>query len=308
MRLCKTSSFQIALLKSRQSESPIEFFTSPLHSSEFIRHAQSTEFLGSYELNRNNSAYIEQSLDTMSCVQVDKRTNLGGQRVVIRGYGNDQKFNNWGVKLYLNAVPLTNADNTTVLEDIDFSLINNVEIIKGPAGTLCGSSVGGFVQFYVTPETEKEITLSQKVIGGSFGLVQTATRIDAVGNNYSVMLNYGHTQSNCFRPRGTSLRNDYTFLGNFNLNPKQSLTVYASQNYSNEGVSGQISYSDYYAEIDPGNFAYAKKNARNKFITSRASVSHNLDILPNLSNTTSIFYSLLDAERQSVKKPPFIFY
>lgn len=36
LRLCKTSPFQIAFLKSEQSESPIEFFTSPLHSSEFI--------------------------------------------------------------------------------------------------------------------------------------------------------------------------------------------------------------------------------------------------------------------------------
>lgn len=267
--------------------------------AEFIRHAQSTETLGSYELNRNNSAYIEQSLNTMSGVQVDKRTNFGGHRVVVRGYGNDQKFNNWGVKFYLNAVPLTNADNTTVLEGIDFSLINNVEVIKGPAGTLYGSGVGGVVRFYMRPETEKGITLSQKVIGGSFGLLQTATRIDAVGDNYSVMLNYGHTQSDGYRPRGTSLRNDYAFLGNFKLNPKQSLTVYASQNYSNEGVSGQTSYGDYYAGIDPGNFAYAKKNARNKFITSRASVTHNLEILPNLSNTTSIFYSLLDAERSA---------
>ena len=113
-------------MKSRQSESPIEFFYKSSPSSEFIRHAQSTETLGSYELNRNNSAYIEQSLDTMSCVQVDKRTNLGGQRVVFRGYGNDQKLNSWRVKFYLNAVPLTNADNTTVLEGVDFSLINNV--------------------------------------------------------------------------------------------------------------------------------------------------------------------------------------
>jgi iron complex outermembrane receptor protein len=90
--------------------------------AEFKRHAQSTETLGVYELNRNNSAFIEQSMNTMAGVQVDKRTNLGGQRFVIRGYGNDQKFNNWGVKFYLNSVPLTTADNTTTLEGIDFSL------------------------------------------------------------------------------------------------------------------------------------------------------------------------------------------
>lgn len=265
--------------------------------AEFKRHAQSAEILGSYELNRNNSTFIEQSLNTIAGVQVDKRTNIGGQRVVIRGYGNDQKFNNWGVKFYLNSVPITNADNTTVLEGIDFSLINNVEVIKGPAGTMYGSGVGGVARFYMRPETEKGITLSQKVTGGSFGLLQSATRLDAVGDNYSVMFNYGHIQSNGYRPRGSSLRNDYAFLGNFKLNPKQSISVYASQNFSNEGVPGQISYEDYYAGIDPGNLAYTKKNAGNKFITSRASVSHNLQILPNLSNMTSIFYSNLDAQR-----------
>ena len=67
---------------------------------------------------------------------MDKRTNLGGQRVVVRGYGNDQKFNNWGTKFYLNSAPLTNADGVTLLEDIDFSLINNIEVIKGPALSL----------------------------------------------------------------------------------------------------------------------------------------------------------------------------
>ena len=60
---------------------------------EFKRHAQSVEALTVEELNRNNPAFIEQSLGVMAGVQVDKRTQLGGQRIVIRGYGNDQKFN-----------------------------------------------------------------------------------------------------------------------------------------------------------------------------------------------------------------------
>ncbi|SEG27594.1 iron complex outermembrane recepter protein [Halpernia humi] len=267
--------------------------------AEFSRHAQSTETLGVYELNRNNSAFIEQSMNTMAGVQVDKRTNLGGQRFVIRGYGNDQKFNNWGVKFYLNSVPITNADNTTILEGIDFSLINSVEVIKGPAGTMYGSGVGGVARFYMRPETQKGVTLSQKTAGGSFGLLQSATRVDAVGDDYSVMFNYSHIQSDGYRPNGSSLRNDYAFLSNFKLNPKQSLTVYASQNYSHEGTPGQIPYDSYYAGSVEGNDAYTRKNSGNKFITTRASVTHNWQMLPNLSNQTSIFYSNLDANSVS---------
>ena len=265
--------------------------------AEFKRHAQSTETLGEYELNRNNSAFVEQSLNTMAGVQVDKRTNLGGQRVVVRGYGNDQKFNNWGTKFYLNSVPLTNADGVTLLEDIDFSLINNIEVIKGPAATMYGGGVGGAVRFYMRPETRKGATLSQKLAAGSFGLLQSNTRVDAVGDSYSMMLNYGHLESNGYRPRGSSLKNNYACMGTFRLNQKQSLSVYASHNYSNEGVSGQISYADYYVGIDPGNLAYAKKNAGNTFISDRVTVSHNWNILPNLTNMTSIYYSGLDAKR-----------
>lgn len=81
---------------------------------EFARHAQATELLGAYELGRNNPHDIAQTLGTLAGVQVDKRTQFGGQRVVVRGYGNDQKFNNWGVKFYLNSAPITNADGVTI--------------------------------------------------------------------------------------------------------------------------------------------------------------------------------------------------
>ncbi|BFO67489.1 TonB-dependent receptor [Chryseobacterium sp. KCF3-3] len=268
-----------------------------IERTEFQRHAQSTETLSESELNRNNSSFIEQSLGTLAGVQVDKRTQLGGQRIVIRGYGNDQKFNNWGIKSYLNSVPITNADGVTILEDIDFSLINQVEVIKGPAATMYGGGVGGVVRFYMKPSTEKGVTLSQKFIGGSFNLMQTATRVDAVTDNSSLMFNYGHIQSDGYRPRGNSLKNTYSFLGNFKINAKQELTVYANHTNSDEGVTGQISFDDYYAGNDPGNLAYANRNAANNFDVSRATVSHKWSITPTITNFTSIFYSHLDAKR-----------
>ena len=113
----------------------------------FQLQGQSTEALTEAELNRNNSAFIEHSLNTIAGVQLDKRTLLGGQRIVIRGYGNDQKFNNWGIKAYYNDIPITSADGITLLDDIDFSLVNNVEVIKGPATTLYGGGVGGVARF-----------------------------------------------------------------------------------------------------------------------------------------------------------------
>ena len=266
---------------------------------EFKRHAQSVKALTEEDLNRNNPAFIEQSLGIMAGVQVDKRTQLGGQRIVIRGYGNDQKFNSWGVKAYYNGIPITTAEGITVLDDIDFSIVNNVEVIKGPASTLYGGGVGGVARFYMKPSQEKGFSLTEKFVVGSFGLLQTNTRVDLVTDSSSMMLSYGHLESDGYRPRGSSLKNYLTFMGEFKLSQKNTLTTYLSHNFSRENVTGQIPYADYYVGIDRGNDAYAKKNARNEYLTSRFSITHDYKFSNALRNRTSLFYFSQDLKNVS---------
>lgn len=264
---------------------------------EFKRHAQSVKALTEEDLNRNNPAFIEQSLNVVAGVQVDKRTQLGGQRIVIRGYGNDQKFNNWGIKAYYNGVPITTAEGVTVMDDIDFANVNNVEVIKGPAATLYGGGVGGVVRFYMKPSEDKGFSITEKLAAGSFGLLQSNTRMDMVTDSSSMMLNYGHLQSDGYRPFGGSLKNYLSFLGEFKLNKKHTLSAFFSHNYSLEGVTGQIPYADYYAGIDKGNPAYSKKNSRNDFRATRFSLTNNYAFSNNFSNRTSVFFFLQDFKR-----------
>ena len=264
---------------------------------EFTRHAQAVEVIGLEEMNRNNPAFIEQSLGTMAGVQVDKRTQLGGQRLVIRGYGNDQKFNSWGVKVYYNEMPITTAEGVTILDDIDFANVNNIEVIKGPAATLYGGGVGGVARFYMKSAENKGVSLTEKFAVGSFGLLQLNTRLDMVNDSSTIALSYGHLSSDGYRPAGNSRKNFLTFFGEFKLNRKQTVTAFMSHNYSFEGVSGQISYADYYAGIDNGNLAYIRKNARNDIQTTRFALTHQYKFSRKLDNLTTAFYSNQDFVR-----------
>ena len=265
--------------------------------SEFKRHGQSTELLSSQELNRNNPAFLEQSLGVMAGVQVDKRTQVGGQRIVIRGYGNDQKFNNWGIKAYFNQFPLTNAEGVTILDDVDFSVVDNIEVVKGPASTIYGAGVGGVVRFYLKNSDEKGISLTQNTTTGSFNLVQTNTRLDLVTDNASMFVNFGHLESDGYRPNGQSLKNFITYKGDFKFTDKQSVNVFLSHNFSHEGISGQIPYSYYYANNDPGNQAYLIKNSHLEMQSTRFGVSNNYKLSNTFRNSTVLFYSGTDSER-----------
>lgn len=264
---------------------------------EFKRHAQSAEIISDYELNRSNPSFIEQSLGTMAGVQVEKRTQLGGQRIIVRGYGNDQKFNNWGIKMYLNNIPLTGADGVTVLDDVNFGLVNRVEVIKGPAATLYGGGSGGVVRFYIQPENKRGTSVSEQFNTGSFKLFQSSTSVTNVGDNYSITANYGHIGSDGYRPHGKSIKNFYNINGEFKLNQNQKLTLLASHGNSLEQVAGQISYDDYYNGIDNGNFAYIRRGAKTKFITSRVGIGHIWQITPNFKNHTTLFYTGTTGDR-----------
>lgn len=265
--------------------------------SEFKRHGQFTELLTSQELNRNNPAFLEQSLGVMAGVQVDKRTQVGGQRIVIRGYGNDQKFNNWGIKAYYNQIPLTNAEGVTILDDVDFSVVDNIEVVKGPASTMYGAGVGGVVRFYLKNCDEKGISLTQNTTTGSFNLIQTNTRLDYVTDNASMFVNFGHLQSDGYRPNGQSLKNFVTYKADFKFSEKQTVSVFLSHNFSHEGISGQIPYSYYYTNNDPGNDAYLKKNAHLNMQSSRFGVTNNYKFSNKFKSSTVLFYSGTESER-----------
>jgi iron complex outermembrane receptor protein len=267
--------------------------------AEFKRHGQSVETMSEDELNRNNSAMIDQTLSTMAGVQVDKRTNFGGQRIVVRGYGNDQKFNNWGVKFYWNNIPLTSADGITVLDDIDFAYVNNIEVIKGPASTMYGGGTGGTVRFYTRSDFKKDFSVSEDFLAGSFKTLQTRTSINASDENYFINATYGHLETDGYRPHGGGMKNFLNLNGSVKLGKKDQLSFFGSQAYSGERLAGQITYDDYYAGIDNGNSAYISKDARNIMKSTRIGLTNSASLLDNFRNSTTVYFYSLNQESVS---------
>jgi len=95
--------------------------------------------LVSTELNRNTGLYLDDAINTnIAGVTMQRRAVSSGQQFNIRGYGNglrgtngiNSNFDGQGSKVYLNGIPITDAEGITLMDDIDFNSIGNVEITK----------------------------------------------------------------------------------------------------------------------------------------------------------------------------------
>src|SRR6185312_1342765 len=114
------------------------------------RPAPSVAILTQHDLDRATGLSLENSINTVPGVFMQSRTPWGGARITIRGYypstsGNSPNSNGLGYQVFLNDIPVTDASGATILDDIDYSTLGNVEVIKGPASSRYGSAIGGAV-------------------------------------------------------------------------------------------------------------------------------------------------------------------
>jgi iron complex outermembrane receptor protein len=135
--------------------------------------SKSVALLTRQELQRNDGLFLENALNLVPGVRMEKRTMSGGQRITIRGYGNNTNFNGTGYKAYLNGIPVTDAEGTTILDDIDFSILGRVEVIKGPASSLYGSGIGGVLKMFTLKPASPGTHITQEALAGSNGLFRT---------------------------------------------------------------------------------------------------------------------------------------
>jgi iron complex outermembrane receptor protein len=251
------------------------------------------------ELRRNTGLFLDDAINTnVPGVFMTRRTISAGQQFNIRGYGNGMgrrgingNFDSQGMKLYLNGIPITDAEGITVMDDIDFNSISNVEVSKGPSGTLYGLAIAGVVNLQTQKAEKNKVSVGQDVMAGSYGLLRSTTRLTFGSQNSSIMINYGRQQFDGFMPHTKSTKDFVNMMGEFNLNNQQSITAYLGYSDSYDERNGELTKEQYEMLDYSGNPKYIKNNAHSAVRTFRGGIGHTYKFNSAISNTTTFFGS-----------------
>ncbi|PZF72532.1 TonB-dependent receptor [Taibaiella soli] len=256
-----------------------------------LKQAQAIAILTRQDLTRNDGIFLENSLNLISGVRMEKRTGEGGQRITIRGYGNGSSFSGTGIKAYLNGIPVTDAEGNTIMDDIDFSTLGQVEVIKGPASSLYGTGIGGVLKMYTLKPQQRGTQVTQETMAGSYGLFRTNTRLENSTDNASIMINYGHQNYDNYRVHSGSRKDFVSFVGDFRANEKETFSTFASYSYSNDQLAGQLDSASLQQKLNIGEAQYLANDAFVSYESYRVGMSHNYLFSNHINNVTSGYVS-----------------
>ena len=254
--------------------------------------------LSPLELKRGTGLFLDDAIQTnVPGVTMNRRSVSGGQQFNIRGYGNGSRgtrgvssnFDGQGYKVYVNGIPLTDAEGISTFDDLDYSSIGNVEVTKGPAGTLYGLAISGAINLSTIKPEKGKTSIGQEVMMGNYGLQRYTTQFEMDNERSSIVLNYGHQKSDGFSIHNKSKKDFVNFSGNFRPNEKQSINTYVGYSNSYDERLGELTIQQWDNNDYSGNPEYIKRNGHSNVITIRAGVGHTYDFTKGISNTTTVF-------------------
>jgi iron complex outermembrane receptor protein len=289
---------KIGLEPVAQNLNEVEITATSNRNKSILYQPQSISKLTTTELKRNTGLFLDDAINqNVPGVIMERRGVSSGQSFNIRGYGNgtggstrmSSNFDGQGYKVYLNGIPITDAEGITVMDDIDFNSIGNVEVVKGPAGTLYGLAVSGVVNLNTIKPAAGKTSVGQDVLVGSYGLQRFTTHFETATDHSSLLINYGHQFTQGYTIHNNSTKDFVNIAGDFNPNQKESVTTYFGYSKSYDQRSGELTIAQYNSNDFSGNPDYLKRNAHCEVTSFRVGIGHTYHFSDAISNTTTVF-------------------
>ena len=110
----------------------------------------SVSVIGKEKIQEKPMLNLYDALQGVPGVNITSRNQGYDTRLIIRGAGLKATYGVREIMILLNGVPITDPDSLTRLDFVDTSLIERVEVVKGPNSTLWGVNASGGVINVIT--------------------------------------------------------------------------------------------------------------------------------------------------------------
>lgn len=194
-------------------------------------------YIESKDLTRFNETNFVHAVNTMPGIQMEERAPLS-YRVSVRGSSLRSPFGVRNVKIYWNDLPLTEPNGVTPLNLIDLSNVDDIEVIKGPAGSLFGAGTGGVIQLSSASLAALEEGYGLGIMVGSFGMLRVTAQATNTYEQGATEMRFSTQQANGYREHSGSDRKTAQITQHLSLSDNHQIrlnTLLSSVDYQIPG-------------------------------------------------------------------------
>ncbi|MBV9987047.1 MAG: TonB-dependent receptor, partial [Chitinophagaceae bacterium] len=243
------------------------------------------------DIQRNNQIDLQNTFNLLPGVRIELRNINTSARIILRGYGNQNNINGIGYKAYYNDIPLTEADGTTNLDDIDFATLGRVEVFRGPVSSIYGTGIGGVVNL-LSEKAPDGVTLRQSLLTGSNGLFRTTTSVGIGNTKTNILFSYGQQKTDGYRLQNYSKKDFWDMNATLYNSPRSTISVFAQYTKSNDALSGFVDSTGLINYPDTSELNYIRNNSHSELESIRLGLSHEYAFSRLLSNKTTFFIGI----------------
>ena len=255
------------------------------------------------DLRSGSQQSLLPAMNSVPGIRMEERSP-GSYRLSIRGSLLRSPFGVRNVKVYFNDLPLTDASGNTYINLIDPVVLQNIEVLKGPDGSLFGANSGGVVLMdsYVKDTTRLEGSVS----GGTYGLFRQQIRVNQSSKRVEWSFGEAVQLSQGYREQSATRR--LSVLGSGKLNYRRANSVrltllFTDLHYETPGALTKEQYNNNPQQARPGielspGAVEQQTGVYNKTIFG--GITHEAGFSANLKHVLSVFGTLTDF------KNPFI--
>lgn len=183
--------------------------TSYFSKRPLLRAPASVGVVDSVQLSKHHGQSLVPVMNTIPGVRMEERSP-GSYRLSIRGSLIRSPFGVRNVKVYLDEFPLTDAGGNTYINLLDPAVIQRIEILKGPDGSLFGANSGGVVRFGIMNNSAPKIQTGFAT--GSFGLFRAYIQAKIHLGKHKITIADSWHRSSGYRAN-SELRRAYFHIG-----------------------------------------------------------------------------------------------
>ena len=261
---------------------------------ELLKTPASVSILDSEAIQRTDETNIVEVVNRASGVYVH-RGALNTNKISIRGIGARSQYSSNRIKAYFMGIPLSTAEGKTTLDDIDPSVVERVEVIKGPVSSIYGAGLGGVINLYPVQASEEGSKATAEFSFGSFGMLKNTVRTSHVTAKTNLSATYNSLKTDGYRENGKYDRDSFSLFGRVAGSDKNSLSLLGQFVRLKAFIPSSLNVEDFKNNPSSAAFTWGASKGYESYDKGLLGLSYQHEFTQAFSNTTGVYMNFRNA-------------